>query len=193
MKNKKGFTLVEIIVVLVILAILASIALPYTLGYIDETKKAKDTLMAGNVLKAAQVMTTKYYELGDYYKERAYESVSNVVKAPSRNDDDSRRINEVYNKVVAGNEDLTPFKAIFVAEKGKVQIIRYKNLDKGIVYEWRKDNQKWKVVKENDPIGSDQWAIDTISDIQINDKRIWWNGHNPDSMPYIDDKYKLNE
>lgn len=192
MKNKKGFTLVEIIVVLVILAILASIALPYTLGYIDETKKAKDTLMAGNVLKTAQVMTTKYYELGEYYSSKAYESVSNVVDAPSRDDGDSRRINEVYNKVVAGNEDSTPFKAIFVAEKGKVQIIRYKNLDKGIVYEWTKENQKWKSIKENDPIGNDQWATEILTNIPGADvSNVWWNGYNPSSMPYIDDKYKL--
>ena len=40
--NKKGFTLVEIIVVLVILAILAAIAVPAVLGYVDESKK--DTL-----------------------------------------------------------------------------------------------------------------------------------------------------
>lgn len=36
--NKKGFTLVEIIVVLVILAILAAIAVPTTFGYVDEKK-----------------------------------------------------------------------------------------------------------------------------------------------------------
>ena len=37
--NKKGFTLVEIIVVLVILAILAAIAVPSVLGYVEEAKK----------------------------------------------------------------------------------------------------------------------------------------------------------
>lgn len=36
--NKKGFTLVEIIVVLVILAILAAIAVPSVLGYVEEAK-----------------------------------------------------------------------------------------------------------------------------------------------------------
>lgn len=36
--NKKGFTLVEIIVVLVILAILAAIAVPSVLGYVNEAK-----------------------------------------------------------------------------------------------------------------------------------------------------------
>ena len=40
MKNKKGFTLVEIIVVLVILAILAAIAIPSLIRYVNE---AKDT------------------------------------------------------------------------------------------------------------------------------------------------------
>ena len=39
--NKKGFTLVEIIVVLVILAILAAIAVPSVLGYVEEAKKEK--------------------------------------------------------------------------------------------------------------------------------------------------------
>lgn len=66
--NKKGFTLVEIIIVLVILAILAAIAIPYTLGYIDDSKNSKDHLMVSHVLKAAQVMKTKYYHLGDYYQ-----------------------------------------------------------------------------------------------------------------------------
>ena len=37
--NKKGFTLVEIIVVLVILAILAAIAVPSVLGYVEQAKR----------------------------------------------------------------------------------------------------------------------------------------------------------
>lgn len=41
MKNKKGFTLVEIIVVLVILAILAAIAVPSVIGYVDEAKESR--------------------------------------------------------------------------------------------------------------------------------------------------------
>ncbi len=39
--NKKGFTLVEIIVVLVILAILAAIAVPAVLGYVNDAKDSK--------------------------------------------------------------------------------------------------------------------------------------------------------
>lgn len=39
MSNKKGFTLVEVIVVLVILAILAAVAIPTYTGYIDKSKR----------------------------------------------------------------------------------------------------------------------------------------------------------
>ena len=37
-RNNKGFTLVELIVVLVILAILAAILVPALLGYIDKAR-----------------------------------------------------------------------------------------------------------------------------------------------------------
>lgn len=40
-KNKKGFTLVELIVVLVILAILAALLVPALTGYIDKAKEKK--------------------------------------------------------------------------------------------------------------------------------------------------------
>lgn len=189
--NKKGFTLVEIIVVLVILAILAAIAIPYTLGYVEESKNSKDYLMAGNVLKAAQVVGTKYYALGDYYQGKAYESVSNVVNAPNREGEEGLRMKEVYNKIVNGNEDFTPFKAIYIINEGKVLSIRYKNLDRGIVYEWTTDQQQWKVVKKDDPAGDDRWATALIKDFELNDKRIWWNGYDPSNMPYTNDKYKL--
>ena len=47
MKNKKGFTLVELIVVLVILAILAALLVPALTGYID---KAREQSLISEVL-----------------------------------------------------------------------------------------------------------------------------------------------
>ncbi|MFR6154939.1 hypothetical protein DWX89_06525 [Coprobacillus sp. AF21-8LB] len=117
------------------MVILASIAIPYTLGYIEDSKNSKDHLMERHVLKAVQVMGTKYYHLGDYYQDKAYESISNVVSAPSRDDEHVQRIKEFYHKVVSGNEDYIPFKAISTIEKGKILVIRYKNLERGLVYE----------------------------------------------------------
>lgn len=63
------------------MVILTSIAIPCTLGYIEDSKNSKDHLMARHILKAVQVMGTKYYHLGDYYQDKANESVSNVVSA----------------------------------------------------------------------------------------------------------------
>lgn len=65
MKNKnKGFTLVELIVVLVILAILAAILVPALLGYIDKAKESQDIYKARNMLQASQAVLTEYYARG---------------------------------------------------------------------------------------------------------------------------------
>ena len=61
-KNKNfGFTLVELIVVLVILAILAAILIPALLGWIDKARKKQDLLEAKNCLTAAQVEFSSAY------------------------------------------------------------------------------------------------------------------------------------
>lgn len=41
LKNKKGFTLIEIIVVLVIMGILLAIAVPSVLGYVNKAKESR--------------------------------------------------------------------------------------------------------------------------------------------------------
>lgn len=63
--NKKGFTLVEIIVVLVILAILAAIAVPSVLGYVEEAKK-KYIAEAKAIYTVIQVEETKLANEIDY-------------------------------------------------------------------------------------------------------------------------------
>lgn len=51
----KGFTLIEVIVVLVILAILMAIAIPNVLGYINKAKGTENELTARNIYMAANV------------------------------------------------------------------------------------------------------------------------------------------
>ena len=46
LKNKKGFTLIELIVVIAILAILAAILIPSIMNYISEATEAKNTANA---------------------------------------------------------------------------------------------------------------------------------------------------
>lgn len=54
--NKKGFTLVEIIVVLVIIAILAAIAIPAFTGYIDKSKEGVMKHNQGQVIRILQAL-----------------------------------------------------------------------------------------------------------------------------------------
>ena len=63
MKNKKGFTLVELIVVIVILAILATLLIPALTGYIDKANKEKVIAECRSVAMAAQTTASEYYGL----------------------------------------------------------------------------------------------------------------------------------
>lgn len=64
LKDKKGFTLVELIVVLVVLAILAALLIPALTGYIDKANKEKTISEARMVLMAAQTATSDAYGTG---------------------------------------------------------------------------------------------------------------------------------
>lgn len=64
MKNKKGFTLVELIVVLAILAVLAGLLVPALTGYIDKAKKSKYMLDAKQCMTAFQTELVELYAQG---------------------------------------------------------------------------------------------------------------------------------
>lgn len=59
--NKKGFTLVELIVVLVILAILAALLIPALTGYIDKAKEKSIVAETRQVVMAAQTLVDESY------------------------------------------------------------------------------------------------------------------------------------
>ena len=75
-QEKKGFTLVEVIVVLVILAILMAIAIPSLTGYIDKANERAILTEASSIQSALQVASTDVYGqtgtaitgFGDYQK-----------------------------------------------------------------------------------------------------------------------------
>lgn len=64
-KNKKGFTLVELIVVLVILAILMAILIPALTGYIRKAQDKQVIAEGRTALMAAQTALSEAYEKKD--------------------------------------------------------------------------------------------------------------------------------
>lgn len=60
-KNKKGFTLVEVIVVLVILAIMAAILIPSLIGYIDKAKENSIISETRSIVTAVQTLSSEKY------------------------------------------------------------------------------------------------------------------------------------
>lgn len=61
LKNKKGFTLIEIIVVVVILAVLMAVSVPAVLSYINQADDAKYMAQARGAYTAMQAELVKAY------------------------------------------------------------------------------------------------------------------------------------
>ena len=65
-KKVKGFTLVELIVVMLILAILAGMFIPSLVGYIDKANESELQIETRQLYQAAQVVATENYKKGGF-------------------------------------------------------------------------------------------------------------------------------
>lgn len=106
-KNKKGFTLVEVIIVLVILAIIAAVAIPSLTGYIDKANKSKYMLAARNTMQAMQ---TELLEM--YGRREKLTDLPNVAGGVAQNGDVSL-IGTDFAKKVLETADDKPYMLIF--------------------------------------------------------------------------------
>jgi prepilin-type N-terminal cleavage/methylation domain-containing protein len=68
LKNKRGFTLIELIVVLAVLAIILAIAIPRFVTIQDESRIKADVATAEQIIKAARLMEAKRND-GNYTDE----------------------------------------------------------------------------------------------------------------------------
>lgn len=129
-KNKKGFTLVELIVVLVILAILAALLVPALTGYIDKAKEKKVIAETRMVVMAVQTVASEAYgQLGagkDLHLSLPTDWSSHSASG-STTAGDGKYMQEI--KKLAEVFDSNP-KATFYAEataQGKVLTLSYNN------------------------------------------------------------------
>ncbi len=110
--SKRGFTLVEIIVVLVILAIISAVTIPSMLGFVDNAKRKSLAIEARAVHNALQVYATDRYILGD--------SDEKIV-----DDIDRKPINQSHVLYNLLKNDATGTIDNLIVENGRVKSFQY--------------------------------------------------------------------
>jgi prepilin-type N-terminal cleavage/methylation domain-containing protein len=180
--NNNGFTLVELIVVIVILGILAAVLVPLTIKWVEKARQSK-VQQLGNQFYNAIVIGTAYdlQKTSDEMiynedRERFYEAVTNAFPMEMT----SGRSKVIYDTMEAGNIG-EKFAAIALYNKKtkKVEKIRIKELGHGIVLEWTQNSGQWDEVKNEDQAWTRPFSI------YANDpSNVWWNGkrHSEDEL-----------
>lgn len=120
-KNRKGFTLVEIIVVLVILAILAAFTIPTMLGFVNDARGKAYIAEARTVYVAAQSAATEF----NATEKLTDGSLSTALSSP-----------KVFNQTTAGTTGDTKasyqmYKYLSTAEGGDLTIVGTANTTGG--------------------------------------------------------------
>ncbi|WP_252261631.1 type II secretion system protein [Gemmiger formicilis] len=118
--DKKGFTLVELIVVLVILAILAALLVPALTGYIDKARNKQIIAETRSAVMAAQTLV-----------DEAYANTSKAVEDTTT---------AATDKVVVGDKDVTyeaiaklaeldqtKISGVMITKDGKLKQLIYKD------------------------------------------------------------------
>lgn len=112
--NKKGMTLVEVIVVLVILAILAAVLVPTMIGWIDKANKKTSAAEARAVYLAAQTLASEKYAKDEDFN----------INSDDPDDDYNEFVKDVAELADVKVEDITKL----VVSNGKVTKVKYKEV-----------------------------------------------------------------
>lgn len=120
LKDKKGFTLVELIVVLVILAILAALLVPALTGYIDKARNKQIIAETRSAVMAAQTLV-----------DEAYAQSTKAVEATTTADDADKKVvvgseSVTYDAIAKLAElDASKISGVMISEEGKLTQLVY--------------------------------------------------------------------
>lgn len=154
MKNsKKGFTLVELIIVVAVIALLAAVLIPTFSSLISKANQAKDEALVSNLNKAIALSTEKYdtvYDVLGAVKENAGFDVAKISASVSEHEILWDSVNYCF---------------VYKTEKG-ITGIPDTQTNKDV-----KDYQYWRFVKDQTAIANSEysvyWVGDNISEANV--------------------------
>lgn len=118
-RDRGGFTLVELIVVLAILAILATLLIPTMTGYIDKANEEKIVAETRMAVMAAQTVVSENYA-------RAPENWGNVELTPGSPPEFQTEDEDFLGEIQTLSETSGDIQSVTV-ENGKVTALSYEN------------------------------------------------------------------
>ena len=154
-KNRRGFTLVELIVVLVILAILASLLIPALTGYIDRARRDQVVAETRMLHEAVQTVAGEAYGSSEWPSDGAIFTIASQSGRNVTNPNDTAthdNLKDRYNEIVKLAEvpsltDETGSFAAFCDTKGSIFCVMY-NSGRGLLGIYYRETGEYKVYSE---------------------------------------------
>ena len=154
-KNRRGFTLVELIVVLVILAVLASHLIPALTGYIDRAKRDQVVAETRMLHEAVQTAAGEAYGSSEWPSDGAIFTIASQSGRNVTNPNDTAthdNLKDRYNEIVKLAEvpsltDETGSFAAFCDTKGSIFCVMY-NSGRGLLGIYYRETGEYKVYSE---------------------------------------------